>query len=172
MSGTKAGPRTPRTLWKGAITFGLVSVPVALYPATRREAELPFRLLHRPDLAPIDYKRFCSKEDVEVDWGDIVKGYEYARGRFVVVTEEDFKRARVAATHTIEIRDFVRAADIDIGHFESPYWLAPTREGRKPYVLLARARGDRHRRHPPARASGGGPAGRPRAHAGDDAVRR
>ena len=108
-----------RPLWKGLVTFGLVSFPVGLYSATRRQAELHFRLLHEKDQAPIDYRRFCTEEDVEVDWKDIVKGYEYEKGRFVVVTDEDFERAGVAGTHTIEIRDFVPAGDIDFAYFET-----------------------------------------------------
>ena len=128
-----------RPLWKGLVTFGLVSVPVGLYSATRRQAELHFRLLHEKDQAPIDYRRFCTEEDVEVDWKDIVKGYEYEKGRFVVVTDEDFERARVAGTHTIEIRDFVPAGDIDFAYFETPYWLVPDGPGRKAYALLREA---------------------------------
>ena len=128
-----------RPLWKGLVTFGLVSIPVGLYSATRRQAELHFRLLHDKDQAPIDYRRFCTEENVEVDWKDIVKGYEYEKGRFVVVTDEDFKRARVPGTHTIEIRDFVPAGDIDFAFFETPYWLVPDLPGRKAYALLRAA---------------------------------
>jgi DNA end-binding protein Ku len=126
----------PRPLWKGAVTFGLVSVPVNLYPATRREAEFSFRLLHRKDLAPIDYRRYCSTEDVEVAWKDIVKGYEHAKGQFVVVSDADFARARVPGTQTLEIRDFVPAHQIDPAYGASPYWLEPAPAGRKAYALL------------------------------------
>ena len=80
----------PRAIWNGAVAFGLVTIPVKLYPATERRAELAFRQLHKKDHAPIDYKRFCSKEDVEVDWKDIVRGYEHTKGQFVVLTEKDF----------------------------------------------------------------------------------
>jgi len=125
-----------RPIWKGTISFGLVSIPVGLYSATRRQAELHFRLLHDKDQAPIDYRRYCSEEDVEVEWKDIVKGYEYEKGRFVVVSDEDFKRARVAGTQMIEIRDFVRAGEVDPAYFETPYWLAPDKAGRKAYALL------------------------------------
>jgi DNA end-binding protein Ku len=129
----------PRPIWKGAIAFGLVTVPVGLYSATRKRAELSFRLLHEKDHAPIDYRRFCSEENVEVAWDDIVKGYEYEKGHFVVMTDEDFEKAKAPATHTIDIRDFVPGEDIDFAHFESPYWLAPTPQGRKAYALLRRA---------------------------------
>ena len=129
----------PRPVWKGAVTFGLVSVPVNLYAATRRQAELSFRLLHKKDNAPVEYKRFCTEEEVEVPWSDIVKGYEYEKGNFVVVTDEDFEKARTESTETLEIRDFVPLDQINLAHFESPYWLEPTKAGRKAYVLLREA---------------------------------
>src|ERR671936_1631352 len=94
------GRSGPRAMWKGAVTFGLVTVPVALHAATERKNELSFRLLHAKDESPIDYKRFCEEEAVEVPWREIVKGYELAKGRYVVVTDEDFENARVNATHT------------------------------------------------------------------------
>jgi DNA end-binding protein Ku len=129
----------PRPVWKGAITFGLVSVPVNLYPATRRQAELSFRLLHAKDKAPVEYKRFCTAEEVEVPWTDIVKGYEYEKGNFVVLTDEDFAKAKTESTENLEIRDFVPLEQINLAHFESPYWLEPTKAGRKAYVLLREA---------------------------------
>jgi DNA end-binding protein Ku len=129
----------PRPVWKGAVTFGLVSVPVNLYPATRRQAELAFRLLHAKDKAPVEYKRFCTEEEVEVSWNDIVKGYEYEKGQFVVLTDEDFAKAKTESTENLEIRDFVPLEQINLAHFESPYWLEPTKAGRKAYVLLREA---------------------------------
>lgn len=129
----------PRPVWKGAVTFGLVSVPVNLYSATRRRAELNFRFLHKKDQAPVEYKRFCTEEDVEVPWSEIVKGYEYEKGHFVVMTDEDFEKAKVESAETLEIRDFVPLNQINIAHFESPYWLEPTKAGRKAYVLLREA---------------------------------
>jgi DNA end-binding protein Ku len=129
----------PRPVWKGAVTFGLVSVPVNLYPATRRQAELSFRLLHKKDNAPVEYKRFCTEEEVEVPWNDIVKGYEHEKGNFVVMTDEDFEKAKTESTETLEIRDFVPLDQINLAHFESPYWLEPTKAGRKAYVLLREA---------------------------------
>jgi DNA end-binding protein Ku len=129
----------PRAIWSGAVAFGLVTIPVKLYSATERQAELPFRQLHKKDHAPIDYKRFCSKEDVEVDWKDIVRGYEYAKGQFVVLTEKDFERAKTPATQTFEIQDFVPVEQIDFAFFETPYWLEPTTPGRKGYALLREA---------------------------------
>ena len=129
----------PRPMWKGAVTFGLVSVPVNLYPATRRQAELSFRMLHRKDKAPIQFKRFCSEEEVEVPWNEIIKGYEYEKGQFVEMTDEDFEKARTENTETLDIREFVPLEQISIAHFESPYWLEPTKQGRKAYVLLREA---------------------------------
>ncbi len=126
----------PRAIWSGALAFGLVTIPVKLYSATERQAELPFRQLHETDHAPIDYKRFCSKEDVEVDWRDIVRGYEYAKDQFVIVTDEDLQKAKTPATQMLEIRDFVPGEQIEFGFFEAPYWLEPTRPGRKAYALL------------------------------------
>jgi len=127
-----------RSLWKGAITFGLVNIPVALYPATTR-TDLSFRQLHAKDAAPIAYRRVCTAENVEVPWPEIVKGYEYAKGEFVVMTDEDFKNADVDANQTIDIRDFVPAAAIDFTYFEQPYYLEPAATGAKAYALLREA---------------------------------
>lgn len=129
----------PRPVWKGAVTFGLVSVPVSLYSATKRQAEISFRLLHAKDKAPVEYKRFCTEDGEEVPWNQIVKGYEYEKGQFVVMTDEDFDKARTESTETLEIRDFVPLDQINLAHFESPYWLEPTKAGRKAYVLLREA---------------------------------
>ena len=126
-------------MWKGSVTFGLVSVPVNLYPATRKQAELSFRMLHAKDKAPVQYKRVCSEEETEVPWNEIVKGYEYEKGQFVVMTDEDFEKARSENTENLEIRDFVPLEQINVAHFESPYWLEPTKAGRKAYVLLREA---------------------------------
>jgi DNA end-binding protein Ku len=126
-------------MWKGAVTFGLVSVPVSLYPATRRQAELSFRLLHEKDKAPIQYKKFCSEEETEVPWNEIVKGYEFEKGQFVVMSDEDFEKAKSESTETLDIREFVPLEQISVAHFESPYWLEPTRQGRKAYALLREA---------------------------------
>ena len=136
----------PRSIWKGAITFGLVTVPVAMYPATESREELRFRLLHKKDSSPIEYRRICKEEDVAVPWDEIVKGYEYEKGQFVVMTDEDFEKARTPATQTIEIRDFVPARQIDPLFFDTPYYLEPTGKGAdKSFSLLrdALARAER-----------------------------
>jgi len=127
----------PRAIWKGAISFGLVTVPVGLYAATERASELHFRLLHAKDESPIDYKRVCEAEGVEVPWKDIVKGYEVSKGEFVVMTDKDFARARTEATQTFAVRDFVPARAIDFLYFDQPYYLAPQgKAAAKSYALL------------------------------------
>ena len=132
-----------RSIWTGAISFGLVSIPVRLVSAVGREGELGFRLLHAKDRSRIDYKRFCQEEGVEVPWSEIVKGYEYERGQHVVVTNDDFERAKVAATQRLDIRDFVPARAIDFMYFDHPYYLAPSGRGAaKSYALLRDALGD------------------------------
>jgi DNA end-binding protein Ku len=126
-----------RAIWKGAISFGLVTIPVGLYSAIETREELSFRLLHEKDHSPIDYRRVCEKENVEVPWSDIVKGYEYQKGRFVVLTDEDFAKARVPASDTFDIRAFIAAGEIDFVYFDHPYYLAPTgKGGAKAYALL------------------------------------
>ena len=127
-----------RPIWKGALTFGLVNIPVGLYSATTR-SDLSFRLLHAKDQAPIAYRRICTEENVEVPWPEIVKGYEYEKGQFVVMTEADFEQAGVEATQTIDIRDFVRTDAIPATYFEQPYYLEPQKTGTKAYALLREA---------------------------------
>jgi len=127
-----------RPIWKGALTFGLVNIPVGLYSATTR-SDHSFRLLHAKDQAPVAYRRFCTEENVEVPWPEIVKGYEYEKGQFVVMTDADFEQADVEATHTIDIRDFVRSDAIPAAYFEQPYYLEPQQTGTKAYALLREA---------------------------------
>src|SRR5947207_2962935 len=124
-----------RAIWKGSISFGLVNIPIALYPATRRE-ELKFRLLRKSDLSPVNYKRVAEKDGKEVPWDQIVKGYEYEKGRYVVLKEEDFERVDLEATQTVDIQDFVDVDDIDPMFFYKPYYLEPQKGGDKAYALL------------------------------------
>src|SRR5262249_54648762 len=127
----------PRPVWKGAIAFGLVTMPVGLYSATERAERLSFHLLHKKDNGRIDYKRVCEKDDREVPWSEIVKGYEYAKGKYVVLTDEDFDKAKTPGTQTFDIRAFVDADEIDSLYFETPYYLAPTGKATvKGYALL------------------------------------
>jgi DNA end-binding protein Ku len=124
-----------RALWKGTISFGLVNIPVSLFPATRRE-DLKFHLLRRSDLSPINYKRVAEADGKEVPWNQIVKGYEYEKGEFVVLKEEDFARVDVEATQTVDIINFVEIDEVDPLLFYKPYYLEVQRGGDKAYVLL------------------------------------
>jgi DNA end-binding protein Ku len=124
-----------RAIWKGSISFGLVNIPIALYPATRRE-ELKFRLLRKTDLSPVNYKRVAERDGKEVPWDQIVKGYEYEKGKYVVLQDEDFQRVDVEATQTVDIQDFVELDEIDPIFFYKPYYLEPQKGGDKAYALL------------------------------------
>ena|SRR5438874_2842009 len=124
-----------RAIWKGSISFGLVNIPITLYPATRRE-ELRFRLLRKSDLSPVNYKRVAEKDGKEVSWDQIVKGYEYEKGKYVVLKAEDFERVDLEATQTVDIQDFVDQEQIDPMFFYKPYYLEPQKGGDKAYVLL------------------------------------
>jgi DNA end-binding protein Ku len=126
-----------RPLWKGSISFGLVTVPIGLVSAIEAREELAFNLLHKKDGSRIVQKRFCKEEDVEVPWADVVKGYQYAKDQYVVVAEEDFEKARTPATQTFEIRRFVAAAEVEDLYFDYPYYVQPEGRGAtKPYALL------------------------------------
>src|SRR5688572_18047665 len=111
--------RSMRALWKGSISFGLVTIPVALHNATKRE-ELKFRLLRKGDLSPINYKRVAEVDGREVPWNESVKGYEYEKGKFVIITEGDFKRVDIEAAETIDIVDFVKVDEINPMFFHKP----------------------------------------------------
>src|SRR5437016_304774 len=127
-----------RAIWKGSISFGLVNIPIALHPATRRE-ELKFRLLRASDLSPVNYKRVAETDGKEVPWDQIVKGYEYEKGKFIVLKDEDFKRADIEATQSVDILDFVKLEEIDPIFFDKPYYLEPEKRGEKAYALLREA---------------------------------
>ena len=125
-------------IWKGSVAFGLVNIPVELRTAIRSD-HISFRLLHEQDLSPIKYERVCQAEGEPVPWNEIVKGYEYEKGRFVVLTDKDFKAAAVEKTNTIDILDFVRQEEIDPRYFETPYYLVPAKGAEKSYALLREA---------------------------------
>jgi DNA end-binding protein Ku len=125
-------------IWKGAITFGLVNIPVELRPAVRTD-RLSFRMLHAEDMAPVKYERVCSADGEPVPWNEIVKGYEYAKGKFVVMTPEDFEQAKLEKSKTIDILDFAKDKEIDPRFFDTPYYLVPTKGGEKAYALLREA---------------------------------
>ena len=124
-----------RSIWKGSISFGLVNIPVGLY-AAEKSKELHFNLLDRRNLAPVHYQRVNSETGKEVPWEDTVRGFEFEPKRYVVLTDDDLKRANPESTQTIEIVDFVDLAEISPVFFEKPYYLAPERRGAKSYALL------------------------------------
>ena len=127
-----------RAIWKGSISFGLVYIPIAVYPATREE-KLSFRQLRATDLSPIRYKKVADADQKEVTADQIVKGFEYERGRFVVLKEEDFAKVRIESTHSIDITDFVELEQVDPKFFYKPYFLEPQKGGEKAYALLHKA---------------------------------
>jgi DNA end-binding protein Ku len=127
-----------RPIWKGSISFGLVYIPVSVYPATREE-KLSFRQLRSTDLSPIRYKKVAEADAKEVSADQIVKGFEYERGRYVVLKDEDFEKVRIESTHSIDISDFVELDQVDPKFFYKPYFLEPQKGGEKAYALLHKA---------------------------------
>ncbi|MGE3960781.1 MAG: Ku protein [Dehalococcoidia bacterium] len=128
----------PRAIWRGAISFGMVSIPVKLYTATESH-DVSFRQLAEEDLKPIKYLRWSPTLDREVQFGEIKKGYEYAKDQFVILEDEDFENLPVPSKHTVAITQFVQQSEIDPVFFEKPYYLDPDEAGIKPYTLLLRA---------------------------------
>jgi DNA end-binding protein Ku len=127
-----------RAIWKGSISFGLVYIPVAVYPATREE-KLSFRQLRATDLSPIKYKKVAEADSKEVSADEIVKGFEYERGQYVVLKDEDFEKVKIESTHSIDITDFVELEQVDPKFFYKPYFLEPQKGGEKAYSLLHKA---------------------------------
>jgi len=124
-----------RSLWKGAISFGLVHIPVELYSAVK-EHELDLTMLDKRDFSPIGFRRYNKNTNKEVTWDNIIKGYEYQSGEYVVLSDEDLKQANVKATQTIDIMAFVDFSEVPLTYYETPYYLAPGRGGDKVYALL------------------------------------
>ncbi len=127
-----------RAIWKGSINFGLVFIPVAVYPATREE-KTSFKQLRKADLSPIRYKKVAEADDQEVKADDIVKGFEHEKGKYVVLSDADFEQVKIESTNSIEITDFVEQAQINPKYFYKPYFLEPQKGGEKGYALLHRA---------------------------------
>src|SRR5881275_105562 len=127
-----------RPIWKGSISFGLVYIPVAVYPATREE-KISFRQLRSSDLSPIRYKKVAEADSKEVPADQIVKGFEFERGHYVVMKDEDFEKVRIESTHSIDITDFVDLDDVDPKFFYKPYFLEAQKGGEKAYALLHKA---------------------------------
>ena len=124
-----------RPIWKGSINFGLVNIPITLYTAVRKE-ELSFKMLRSGDLSPINYKRVAEADGKEVPWDKIVKGYEYEKGKFVVLKEEDFRRVDIEATQSVTIESFVEVKEVNPLHFYKPYFMEPQKGADHAYVLL------------------------------------
>lgn len=127
-----------RAIWSGAITFGLVNIPVRLFSASESRP-LKFHFLHKKDLSPIRFARVCREDGHEVPFDDLVRGFEIEKGRYVVLTEKDFLRANARKTRAIEIVDFTQRAEIDPIYFEKPYYLAPDKGAEHAYALLREA---------------------------------
>jgi DNA end-binding protein Ku len=128
-----------RALWSGSISFGLVNIPVRLYSGVNPHEGIDLDMLHKDDHAPIRYARICRKDGEEVPWDDIVKGYEYRDGDYVVLTKKDLDKLDTEKTETIDIQHFVDEDEIDNRYFEHPYYLEPIKGGEKAYALLRAA---------------------------------
>src|SRR4051812_8065964 len=127
-----------RPTWKGSISFGLVYIPIAVYPATREE-KISFRQLRKTDLSPIRYKKVADADMKEVPADEIVKGFEYEKGRYIILNDEDFEKVRIESTHSIDITDFVELEQVDPKFFYKPYFLEAQKGGEKAYALLHKA---------------------------------
>lgn len=127
-----------RTMWSGAVSFGLVNIPIKLYSASENTG-IDFNMLHSKDLSPIRFARVCREDGKEVPWDEIVKGYEYRKGDYVVLTKEDFEKADPGRQDTIDILAFAEVSEVDPIYFEKPYYLEPDKGAAKVYALLARA---------------------------------
>ncbi len=130
-----------RAMWKGSLSFGLVNIPVRLFAATESKG-LKFRHLHLPCQSPVEYRKTCPICGKEVPWEELARGFEYEKGAFVILSEEEFKAAAGPGDRLIEIQDFVRIEEIDPVYYQSSYYLSPDGSGQKPYALLRRAMSD------------------------------
>ena len=128
-----------RAIWKGAISFGLVNIPVGLYSATKPASQIKLHMLRDSDLSPIRYRRVAESDEKEVPWEHIVKGYEVSKGEFVVLNEKDFEKVEIKSAQMVDIKEFVDLSDIDPMFFDQPYYLAPEKGGDKAYSLLREA---------------------------------
>ena len=127
-----------RAIWKGHISFALVTIPVSLFSATKRN-EISLHYLHKGDLSPVSYKRFCDAEDKEVPWEEITRGYEYEKDQYIEITDEDLEGADVQLTRTIQVMEFVSESEIDPVYFDKPYYLEPQKGGERAYALMREA---------------------------------
>jgi DNA end-binding protein Ku len=131
-------------IWSGSINFGLVTIPVKLFTAVKTD-DLSFNMLHKKDEGRIKYERVCSVDGKPVPWDEIVKGYEYDKGEYVVLTDEDFAKVNPEATQSVDILEFVELDKINPMFFDKPYYLEPTKQGKHAYALLREALADSNR---------------------------
>src|SRR5438309_8326113 len=136
--GRERTSRTPRAIWSGTISFGLVSIPVRLYTATDSH-DVHFHLLHRRDGVRLQNVRWCPKDEKAVPWDEVVRGFEYAKGRYVPLSDEDLDHLPVKTIHTVDISDFVKLEEVDPIYFDKAYYLAPEEAGVKAFALLRQA---------------------------------
>ena len=130
----------PRSMWKGVVSFGMVSIPIRLYNATESSSKVSFRQLCPEHRAPISYKRWCAEGDHEVEYGEILKGYEVGRDRYVIIDDKDMDNLPLATAHSVDIQEFVPADEVDPGlYFKNAYFIEPEELGKKPYHLLRKA---------------------------------
>jgi DNA end-binding protein Ku len=134
-----------RAIWSGAISFGLINIPVKLYSGAESTDGIDLHMLHSKDNSPIRYAKICKEEDKEVPYDEIIKGYEYAKGDYIPVTDEDFQAADVKKSTTIDIVEFADEHQIDVRYLERPYYLEPAKGGDKAYVLLRESLRKRNR---------------------------
>ncbi|HVA25917.1 MAG TPA: Ku protein [Chloroflexota bacterium] len=127
-----------RSIWKGAVSFGLVTIPVKLYTATE-DKDVRFHMIHKEDGSRIEFKRFCAEEQIEVDSDEIIKGYEYGKGKYVTVDEKDLEQIPLSSGHAVEILEFVDLPQVDPIYFQKSYFLEPQEGAAKPYALLREA---------------------------------
>jgi DNA end-binding protein Ku len=137
-SPTLPSPRAARAIWSGTISFGLVSIPVRLYTATQSH-DVHFHLLHKKDGVRLQNVRWCPKDEKAVPWDEVVRGFEYAKGNYVPITEEDLDHLPVKTVHTVDISDFVKLEEVDPIYYDKAYYLAPEETSAKAFVLLRQA---------------------------------
>jgi DNA end-binding protein Ku len=128
----------PRAIWSGSISFGMVSIPVKLYGATESR-DIRFHLLHATCGAKLQQRRWCPTDETDVPWNETARGYEYSKGQYVILTDEDFERLPLPSKHTIELSAFVEEREVDPIFYERSYYLEPGERAEKPYALLLRA---------------------------------
>jgi DNA end-binding protein Ku len=124
-----------RSIWSGSLVFGLVNIPIKLYSASE-DKSLNLTMLHKKDNSPIRYAKICKAEEKEITYQEVVKGYEYEKGEYVVLTDKDFEKANVESSHAIEVIEFTDESELDLRFFDKPYYLEPDKSADKAYALL------------------------------------